>query len=157
MSHTPENPTPPTDDPPPGSELQPAAPRRVPGRLRTPSLRVTAALAAGMLGVGVAVGAAIGPAPQASYAGAADSVAQRLPLLLATLADRGHSTATAQPPAASTAASEPPPIAKQETPAPTSTVAAPASRHESLHDALRRSALHSEPAPAKPRRASSRR
>jgi hypothetical protein len=119
--------TPPTTSPNDGASaaLEPTAPRRG-GRLRTPSLRVTAALAAGMLGVGVAVGAAIGPAPQASFAGAADSVAQRLPLLLAELASRPHAATSAQAPTASTA-SEPPAVTKQETPAPASTTAAPAS------------------------------
>jgi hypothetical protein len=119
--------TPPTTSPNDGASaaLEPTAPRHG-GRLRTPSLRVTAALAAGMLGVGVAVGAAIGPAPQASFAGAADSVAQRLPLLLAELASRPHGATSAQAPTASTA-SEPPAVTKQETPAPASTTAAPAS------------------------------
>ncbi len=118
MSETPEKPTPPSND------ARASMPRG--GRLRTPSLRVTAALAAGMLGVGVAVGAAIGPAPQASFAGAADSVAQRLPLLLAELASRQHAATSAPTPTASTA-SEPPAVTKQETPAPPSKAAAPAS------------------------------
>lgn len=81
-------------------------------------------LAAVMLAVGVAVGAAIGPTPEASYAGAADSVAQRLPLLLAALAAREHTATTAQ-------TTSPPPVqapavTPTETPAPSS-AAKPAS------------------------------
>jgi hypothetical protein len=92
-------------------------PPRERGRLRTPSLRVTAMLAAAMLAVGVTVGAAIGPAPDASYAGAADSVAQRLPLLLAALAGREHTT-TAQN--TSTPTVQAPAVTPTETPAPAS-------------------------------------
>ena len=108
MNDTPDNPTPPQD----GQD----APRR-PGRLRTPSLRLTTVLAVAMLAIGVAVGAAIGPAPTASYAGGADAIAQRLPLLLAAI--EGHDRAAASTPAttASTAA-EPPPVTSQPTPTP---------------------------------------
>ena len=69
-------------------------------RVWAPSARLTAGLACAMLAIGVAVGAAIGPAPEASFAGAS-----RLPLLLpaliaqATGATRGRVPAT---PAAST-------------------------------------------------------
>ncbi len=67
--------------------------------LHAPSPRVTAALAAAMLGLGVAVGAAIGPAPSSSLA-----VGQRLPLLLPSLLSAAgvgaHTTpATVSPPA----------------------------------------------------------
>jgi len=64
---------------------------------RLPSLRMTAALAAVMLALGVGVGAAIGPAPEGSLAGTS-----RIPWLLPTLralaagASRSH---PAQPPA----------------------------------------------------------
>lgn len=66
---------------------------------RLPSLRVTAALAAGMLALGVIAGAAIGPAPSTSFAGG------RAPLLLPSIAALavvgagGHAgTTSAQPP-----------------------------------------------------------
>lgn len=63
-----------------------------PKPVRTPSVRGAAALAAAMLGIGIAVGAAIGPAPQSSL-GAAEGLAQRLPLLIAGLdAHRAAST-----------------------------------------------------------------
>ena len=91
---TPATPGPPRQDPP-----------RPPRALRLPSARATAALAAVMLGIGVAVGAAIGPAPQDSFAGGADSIAQRLPLLLAEIAGR-EKPATSAP--AATAPVEPP-------------------------------------------------
>ncbi len=58
----------------------PVAPAPAPGAPRLPSLRVTAALAAGMLAIGVVVGAAIGPAPSTSLAG------ERIPLLLPSIA-----------------------------------------------------------------------
>jgi hypothetical protein len=74
--------------------------------LRAPSLRVTAALAAAMLGVGVAVGAAIGPAPSPSLANPS------LPLLLESLA-RSAAQRAAQ---ASTAAVQPPAISAEATP-----------------------------------------
>lgn len=53
-----------------------------PKPVRTPSARWAALLSAATLGVGIAVGAAIGPAPQSSL-GAAEGLAQRLPLLIA--------------------------------------------------------------------------
>ena len=84
---------------------------------RLPSLRVTAALAAGMLAIGVAVGAAIGPAPSTSFAG------ERIPLLLPSIAalatgDTGdHASATTV---------APPPVTPQATPSvPSGTSAAP--------------------------------
>lgn len=69
-----------------------------------------------MLVVGVAVGAAVGPAPQASLASG------RLPLLIASLAARSQSAASAQ---ASAEAAQPPPVSPQATPsaAPPSTPA----------------------------------
>jgi hypothetical protein len=86
-------------------------PRTIPGPRppRLPSARVTAALAAGMLALGVAVGAAIGPTPETSLAG------ERIPLLLpaiAALAGGGdaHTTST------STAAVQPPAVTPQPTP-----------------------------------------
>lgn len=105
--------------PPTGAEPPPRA-----RGARLPSLRLTAALAAGMLAVGVAVGAAIGPAPTASYGGAAAGVAQRLPLLLAGLAARAHSAAA--PSSAPAPATNEEPTPASETPAPAK-VATPAS------------------------------
>jgi hypothetical protein len=70
---------------------------------RAPSARVTAALAAGMLVLGIAVGAAIGPAPSPSFA-----VGQLLPQLLPSLL-RAREGATA-------AAVKPPPVTAQATP-----------------------------------------
>jgi hypothetical protein len=81
---------------------------------------VTAALAAAMLAIGVAAGAAIGPAPSASFAG------DRIPLLLpsiAALATAG-TAGTADHSSATTAA--PPPITPQPTPTAASTSAAQA-------------------------------
>ncbi len=73
---------------------------------RAPSARITAVLAAAMLGVGVAVGAAIGPAPSPSLANPS------LPLLLESLA-RGAAARATQ---ATTAAVQPPPITAEATP-----------------------------------------
>jgi len=77
---------------------------------RLPSLRVTAVLAVGMLAIGMAVGAAIGPAPSASFAG------NPVPLLLPSIAALAESNASAH---ASTSPStvEPPASASQPTPA----------------------------------------
>ena len=74
---------------------------------RLPSLRAGAALAAGMLAIGVAVGAAIGPAPSASFAGSP------IPMLapsIAALAAAGSGAHTSTTPA------EPPPVTPQATP-----------------------------------------
>jgi hypothetical protein len=89
---------------------------RAPSRL--PSRRASLVLAVGMLTIGVAVGAAVGPAPATSLAGNGDIV-QKLPALIAAVAARGHS-APAQPAATST---QPPPIVPQATPAASSTAA----------------------------------
>jgi hypothetical protein len=66
-----------------------------------------------MLALGVTVGAAIGPSPEASLAGPA-GIAQRLPALLASLAARSQSQATA--PTATAAAA--PPVTPEATPTP---------------------------------------
>jgi hypothetical protein len=88
-----------------GPRLPPQPPSAPP---HLPSMRVTAVLAAGMLALGVAVGAAIGPTPETSLAG------ERIPLLLpaiAALAGGGaHTTST------STAAVQPPAVTPQPTP-----------------------------------------
>jgi hypothetical protein len=89
-------------------------------RPRLPSCRASVVLAVAMLTIGVAVGAAIGPAPATSLAGNGNIV-QKLPALIAAVAARGHSTAPAQPAATST---QPPPITPQATPAASSTPAA---------------------------------
>jgi hypothetical protein len=90
----------PTPDPP----MSPAPPR-------LPSPRVAAALAAGMLAIGVAVGAAIGPSPETSLAG------ERIPLVLKSIAAIASGGA---PTSASTATVQPPPVTPQATPAVTS-------------------------------------
>jgi hypothetical protein len=90
-----------------GGSTQPttAAPfQRAP---RLPSLRASAALAAGMLAVGVAVGAAIGPAPSASFAGSP------VPMLAPSIAALAAAGSGAH---ASTAPAEPPPVTPQATP-----------------------------------------
>jgi hypothetical protein len=89
--------------------------RRTP---RLPSLRASAALAAGMLAIGVAIGAAIGPAPSASLAG--QGIA---PLVLPSIAALA---ARASGDHASPAVVESPPVTPQATPA-TAPATAPAS------------------------------
>src|SRR4029077_20785679 len=86
--------------------------------LRLPSARASALLAAAMLGLGVAVGAAIGPAPDTSIAGST-----KLPALIASLAARQQSAAG---PRASATPVAPPTIVPQATPA-TETPSTPAS------------------------------
>jgi hypothetical protein len=122
-----------TDTPPPaeGADTPPAA-----RRPRVLSTRWAAGLAAAMLGIGIAVGAAIGPAPSASLAG---GVAVRLPLLLAGIGSKHPPATTAsqtpQPAASTTAPAAAPASTKTTTPeaagssssAPASSEAAPAS------------------------------
>jgi hypothetical protein len=94
------------------ADEQPADPAPYPSRARAPRLpsaRAGALLAAAMLGLGAAVGAAIGPAPASSIA---DST--KLPALIASLAARQQSAAvppTSVPPA------QPPTTVPQATPA----------------------------------------
>jgi hypothetical protein len=90
-----------------------------PARTRLPSRRASLVLAVAMLTIGVAVGAAIGPAPATSLAGNGNIV-QKLPALIAAVAARGHSATPAQPTATS---AKPPPITPQATPAASSTPA----------------------------------
>ncbi|MFI4991133.1 MAG: hypothetical protein ACHQHO_09525 [Solirubrobacterales bacterium] len=99
---------------------------RTPSRL--PSRRAGLVLAVAMLTIGVAVGAAIGPAPATSLAGDGNIV-QKLPALIAAVAARGHSATPAQPAATST---QPPPITPQTTPvaSPTSAAATSAPAQE---------------------------
>jgi hypothetical protein len=110
MENMSDTPKPPSDPVPAAPPPPPAAPARA---LRLPSARTSALLAAAMLGLGVTVGAAIGPAPDASLAGGPGAIAQRLPALLASLAARSQSQATA--PTATAAAA---PVTPEETPTP---------------------------------------
>src|ERR1700722_101352 len=101
--------------PPPTPPSKPTAEERhaATGVVRLPSPRASLALAAVTLAIGLAAGAAIGPAPNASFANGS-SFAQRLPLLLAAI--KAHSAATRSTPA-TTAAVEPPAIERESTPA----------------------------------------
>jgi hypothetical protein len=76
----------------------------VPAYLR-PSRRVTAVLAVTMLASGVAIGAAIGPAPSASFAGDRAQISSLIPLLASPLTPVGVAGPTAANP--STAATAP--------------------------------------------------
>ncbi|HEX4467418.1 MAG TPA: hypothetical protein VH025_09545, partial [Solirubrobacteraceae bacterium] len=99
MTETTKNSHQPRDDddassgaaPPPESTGAAASRGRMP---RLPSFRASAALAAGMLAAGIGIGAAIGPAPSASFAGV------NLPTLLAVLKGRQAATQTATAPPA---------------------------------------------------------
>jgi S-DNA-T family DNA segregation ATPase FtsK/SpoIIIE len=88
-----------------------------------PSRRAGAVLATVMLGIGIAVGAAIGPTPETSLAGGA-GIAQKLPALIAAAAS--SSRAQMQAPAATTATTAPPAITPQATPAAASDTSASA-------------------------------
>ncbi len=103
-----------------GALPAPSATGTPPTRTRLPSRRAGVVLAVAMLTIGVAVGAAVGPAPATSLAGNGNIV-QKLPALIAAVAARGHSAAPTQPAATST---QPPPITPQATPAASSTSAA---------------------------------
>ncbi len=113
------------------SSTNPPQPERAPAavvadgstrRTRLPSARAGAVLATVMLGAGIALGAAIGPAPEASLAGGGD-VAQKLPALIAAAAARGGAQTPAPAPTATTA---PPTVTPQATPAAAETPAAAA-------------------------------
>lgn len=95
MTDTPDIPSPPPAAD--AADARPQSPRGPGGVPRTPSLRVSAGLAALMLGIGIAVGAAIGPAPGSSLAGTSD-----LPLLLRALSalEAGRRAGAASTPAA---------------------------------------------------------
>jgi hypothetical protein len=101
---------------------------------------VTAALAGVMLAIGVAVGAAIGPAPSTSFAGAA-GLAQFLPPLLAAGVGR---QAPVQPPA--TTPATPPPAGGSSSLTPAASSPPPASATPSPTQ----SSPPAEPAPASP-------
>jgi hypothetical protein len=95
---------------------QGAPPARAP---RLPSLRMSAALAAGMLALGVVIGAAIGPAPSPSLAG--EPLAQLLPRI-AALAVAGEAVKAS----AETTAATPPPTVPRPTPSKAAASAVPA-------------------------------
>jgi hypothetical protein len=105
--------TPPT----PGATAAPtpsgASTARRLGGHRLPSARASALLATVMLGIGIAVGAAIGPAPEASLAGSA-GIVQKLPALIAAVTAHGRSQAAAP---AATTPTAPRAITLQATPA----------------------------------------
>jgi hypothetical protein len=105
--------------PPSTGTAAPAPLARRPRGTRLPSTRASAVLATAMLGIGIAVGAAVGPGPEASLAGGL-GVAQKLPALLAGVA--AHNRAQAPAPAATTTTA-PPAIEAQATPAATPTTA----------------------------------
>jgi hypothetical protein len=94
---------------PTGGGAQPVATTPLRRAPRLPSFRASAALAAGMLAIGVAVGAAIGPTPSASLAGE-----QVAPLVLRSIAALAATGSGAH---ASTQAVKPPPTRPQATPA----------------------------------------
>ena len=102
---------------------------------RRPSLRVTAVLATAMLAIGVGVGAAIGPAPTASFAGATPELIARLLSELAARNQAAGPPASTAPPAdaaAEQAAVKAPQSNAAATPAtPTSTTHAPAAQQPS--------------------------
>jgi hypothetical protein len=79
--------------------------RRAPVTVRLPSARAGVALATVTLAIGVVLGAAIGPAPDASFAGGGSGLAKRLPLLIATI--RGGQSSAAPSPAGTAAAKAP--------------------------------------------------
>jgi hypothetical protein len=102
--------------------------RRSSRALRLPSARASAVLATSMLAIGVAVGAAIGPAPEASFAGGAGGIAQQLPRLIAALVNRPQA-ATQAPVTPSTSALPAPAIAPATgTPAPAAAGTTPPSQ-----------------------------
>src|SRR5580698_7391080 len=109
MSNASENLPPNVDDP-----DRPLLPGQGPVPPRLPSTRVAAVLAAGMLALGVTVGAAIGPG-----VGGADSTlaGERIPLLLPTIAalaagSGAHTASTSTPTTV-----QPPSVTPQPTPA----------------------------------------
>jgi hypothetical protein len=102
-----------------GSAVESSTARRA-GGSRLPSTRASAVLATVMLGVGIAVGAAVGPGPEASLAGSA-GIVQKLPALIAGVA--AHNSSQTPAPAATTP-SAPPAIKAQATPAAAPTTAA---------------------------------
>ncbi|HXB14833.1 MAG TPA: hypothetical protein VNV44_03720 [Solirubrobacteraceae bacterium] len=110
------------------NDTEPPSPERPtpPGRVHLPSTRASAVLAAAMLAIGVVVGAAIGPAPDASFAGGVPNLAQRLPLLIAAL-ESHHAAPKPSPPAQAAATTAEPasaPSSQSATPSAASTTPA---------------------------------
>ncbi len=97
--------TPPTNDH-GGTPEEPAGRQeqtpRPPAPVRLPSKRWSALLVAAALALGGVVGAAFGPAPQASFAGGALNLAKALPLLLASGRQPAPTATTATTPAPET-------------------------------------------------------
>jgi hypothetical protein len=85
--------------------------------VRLPSKRASLILAAAMLGLGTLFGAAIGPTPEASFAGGQAAVEKGLPLLLGGIEARERAASAAAAAAATTQSVEPPAITPQATPA----------------------------------------
>jgi hypothetical protein len=108
--------------------------------MRLPSARAGALLATVMLGIGIAAGAAIGPAPESSLAGDA-GIVQKLPALIAAVSS--HSPSQAPAPAA-TAPAATPVIAPPATPAAATAPAAPTA----VASAPGQAAAPAAPAPA---------
>lgn len=104
-----------------GGKAPSNTPEPRPGGLRVPSRRVGAVLAAAMLGIGIAVGAAIGPAPETSLAGDT-GIAQKLPALIAAVV--ASRPAQGPTPSSTTAAVAPPAVTPQPTPAATASTPA---------------------------------
>jgi hypothetical protein len=136
------NDTPKNELPDEASAASAAPPAQMPaGTLRLPSRRASVVLASAMLAVGVAVGAAIGPAPDSSLAGNS-GIVQKLPALIATLAGQRQAAA----PPATTAAVAPPAVTPQATP---SSSSLPASSTSSA-SASPSSTPAAEPSPTTP-------
>lgn len=104
-----------TDTPEPEQSPAPPAP---PQPVRLPRPRWMGALAAAMLGAGIAIGAAIGPAPAASLAGDVPDLAKAIPLLISQLESQHRAQAN------TSTATSPPPATPEPAPATTSTEAA---------------------------------
>lgn len=132
----------PNNEPPDKASPAPAPRAPMPaGALRLPSRRASVVLASAMLAVGLAVGAAIGPAPDSSLAGNS-GIMQKLPALLATLAAQRQAAASP----ATTAAVAPPAVTPQATP---SSSSLPASSTSSA-SASPSSTPAAEPSPTTP-------
>ena len=86
--------------------------------VRLPSTRAGLVLATVMLAIGVALGAAIGPAPDRSFAGGPSAFMKSVPALVAVIEARNRAAAAAA--AAATAPAAPPAVEPAATPAATS-------------------------------------
>jgi hypothetical protein len=132
-----------TDTPHPSAEGSPPQQARAQSRQgvqRLPSPRAAVLLAAAMLGIGVAVGAAIGPTPDSSIADGT-----KIPTLIASLAARQQSSAA---PAANPAAVPPPAVTPEATPAAAATTPAGTAGRTAEKASSSPAASETEPAPA---------